>query len=1613
MPGIISRGFYFWQLARISFAMSGAILLVECWVSIFSGNAAFAQITPDETLGTEGSVVNPGTIDGLPVDLIEGGASRGANLFHSFEEFNVRDGQRVYFANPAAIDNILSRITGTVPSHILGTLGVNGAANLFLLNPNGIIFGSNARLDIKGSFVAATANSILFENGIEYSATNSEAPPLLTVTVPIGLQYGTAQPGAIVNAGELQVGQNLAVLAGTVANKGQLITPQGDITVAAIPGQTNVELSSGGELASLASISHPQSPTISPPSLSALLMGVADETGLRVTETGEVELTGTGTTIPTEPGTAIVSGIMDVSGDTGGTIQILAESVGLVDATINASGVNGGGTVLIGGDYQGVGSVLNANRTFVSRDSVINADGGEIGDGGQVIIWADETTGFYGHINARGGLNSGDGGFVEVSGKQNLVYDGTADLSAVYGNVGTLLLDPTNIFISNSTEDTPGVGGELPDILSGDFSGNSVTITQATLEAQPGNQNIVLEATNDIRIDSLTDNELRFQTGTGSITFRADADGDGVGSFLMNSENTLVAPSPANQPIGRTVSISGASITTGKINTRSGLPAPGGSVTLEAPGNITTGTIEVFADASTDVNQINPYNSGDITMISQAGNIDTSAGSLAANAGEGNAGTIRLEAREGTIKASVVHAFLAKSGSEAALGSFGNIILIAENIDVRNILALSVLLQAENDVITGDIGARDKRESGSIELISFNGNIDTSDGTIESRVGERSEASVITINAPGNITTGTINITPFSAENVPETNTASTIRLTSTEGAIDTSVGTLDAGTNLDNGGTITLNAEGDVTTGNLNSTGVFRGGTINLTSNSGNIDTTAGTLDTSSENGNGGGITLNTEGGDITTGDMSLNGELRGGTLQLTSDNGTIDTSAGMLESSSGNGESGAIALNTSGNIILGDIVSDGASGGKITEIRSQTGDVSVLGTINSFSSAGRGGTINFTANNTLSVLNGTIISQTDNGRGGDINLSARKFMMQEGIISANTAGSGQGGTLTLDAAEAAELNSGELSVTSSGTGNAGNLTVETEQLNVQEGATLSTTTTDSGQGGNLTVNADEVNVEGTSADGTSSTVRSLSQGTGAGGNIDINARTLQVQRGGTVSTTTQNQGRAGNLTLEATESVQVRGVSENGQTPSDVFSQTTGAGEGGDVTITTQQVEIENRGNVAAETDGRGQAGNLTINSAQSIALRNSASLSFNSSALSNPKDLTITTEQLTLENGARITATTAGIEKAGSFLVDANDVDINGFSEDGETGGLFFETTSANQAGEFRMNTQRLVIGEGGEIANITAGVGNGGILELTAAESIDISGAFSGVSFDMRGSGDASGLRIAIETGDLTVANGANVTVSGQGSGDAGTLGITANSIVLNNQGRLTATTVSGRGGNISLQVADSVLLRDDGDIRTNAQGTGDGGNITIEAGKFVLAFLPENSDIIATAREGRGGSIDATAAGVFGFRLFRDVDTSESDFTASSQLGIDGTVAINTRDNPIIELPDDILDADLPRGCQANRNPGTDELTQSRFYNTGRGGLPPNPSDALNSNTPQVPWVTLETSGTDAPLEVIEEAQGWVRLPDGKVMLTTESSMESASFSCFPVQVEIP
>ena len=171
-----------------------AFFLTINGVLVLCSNGAFAQskIVPDNTLGAENSIVTPNIpINNLPSEQISGGAIRGTNLFHSFQEFNVGEGRGAYFTNPLGIENILSRVTGGNASEILGQLGVlGGNANLFLINPNGIIFGSNSSLDVEGSFLASTADSLVFDNGFQFSTTNPQTPPLLIVNTPIGLQFG-------------------------------------------------------------------------------------------------------------------------------------------------------------------------------------------------------------------------------------------------------------------------------------------------------------------------------------------------------------------------------------------------------------------------------------------------------------------------------------------------------------------------------------------------------------------------------------------------------------------------------------------------------------------------------------------------------------------------------------------------------------------------------------------------------------------------------------------------------------------------------------------------------------------------------------------------------------------------------------------------------------------------------------------------------------------------------------------------------------------------------------------------------------------------------------------------------------------------------------------------------------------------------------------------------------------------------------------------------------------------------------------------------------------------------------------------------------------------------
>ncbi|MEH1890132.1 MAG: filamentous hemagglutinin N-terminal domain-containing protein [Nostoc sp.] len=229
-------------------------------VLTFFESFALAQIQKDGTLGSESSIITPKLIDGQPIDQIDGGAVRGTNLFHSFEQFSVSAGRTAYFNNAIDIQNIISRVTGNSISNIDGILKANGKANLFLINPNGIVFGPNASLNINGSFVASTASSLNFADGTKFSATDTQTTPLLTVSVPIGLQFGaTAAPirnqsqakpdGAINNFGQgvglqVQQGKTLALIGGDITLEGGNITgKQARIELGSVAGNSLVSLS--------------------------------------------------------------------------------------------------------------------------------------------------------------------------------------------------------------------------------------------------------------------------------------------------------------------------------------------------------------------------------------------------------------------------------------------------------------------------------------------------------------------------------------------------------------------------------------------------------------------------------------------------------------------------------------------------------------------------------------------------------------------------------------------------------------------------------------------------------------------------------------------------------------------------------------------------------------------------------------------------------------------------------------------------------------------------------------------------------------------------------------------------------------------------------------------------------------------------------------------------------------------------------------------------------------------------------------------------------------------------------------------------------------------------
>ena len=461
---------------------------------------------------------------------IEGGTRSGANLFHSFDKFNVPTNQTANFLTTPDTRNILGRVTGGNASIINGLIQViGGNSNLFLMNPAGIMFGPNATLNIPASFSVTTATGIGFDNNnfwFQAMGTNDYSN---LVGNPSGYRFNVSNPGAIVNEGNLTLnpGENFTLLGGTVINTGELSTAGGNITIAAVEGGSVLRISQPEHLLSLevetfhgTSLENGENTDITPLSLPQLLTG-GEEThasSVIVNANGEIVLTDSNTLVADTPGTAITSGNIDVSippnppyeggnvsslplgkGDgrgIGGQVNVLGDRVALIDTNINANGTNGGGNVLIGGDFQGNGIVPNSQQTFINNNSIISADAINNGDGGRVIVWSDGITNFAGNISAKGGQFSGNGGFVEVSGKQELIFDGNVNVSAAFGTPGTILLDPENLTVGES-ENSDNSETESTENLESSETENSENNSEAesTENTQTVENNSEVEST--------------------------------------------------------------------------------------------------------------------------------------------------------------------------------------------------------------------------------------------------------------------------------------------------------------------------------------------------------------------------------------------------------------------------------------------------------------------------------------------------------------------------------------------------------------------------------------------------------------------------------------------------------------------------------------------------------------------------------------------------------------------------------------------------------------------------------------------------------------------------------------------------------------------------------------------------------------------------------------------------------------------------------------------------------------------------------------------------------------------------------------------------------------
>ncbi|NEQ50359.1 MAG: S-layer family protein, partial [Leptolyngbya sp. SIO3F4] len=654
-------------------------------------------------------------------------------------------------------------------------------------------------------------------------------------------------------------------------------------------------------------------------------------------------------------------------------------------------------------------------------------------------------------------------------------------------------------------------------------------------------------------------------------------------------------------------------------------------------------------------------------------------------------------------------------------------------------------------------------------------------------------------------------------------------------------------------------------------------------------------------------------------------------------------------------------------------------------------------------------------------------------NSVGGDIRVTAGSFASLDGArIVTSTSGAGNAGDIILDIEGLAQV-AGSDSITkipsgifstveSSGFGEGGDIRVLSEALIVRDGARLISSTAGTGNAGDVILDIAELtSFEGVDLiSGIPSLVSSdvSTGGVGRSGNVQIDTTSLSVLDGAQISSSIFGTGDAGNVILNVEDSANFAGFNSVDGSPTGVFSNVFGQGQGGNVRIDAKTLTVLDGAQLNAAVFGAGESGNVTLNvSERAIFLgrnpiENLPSGAFTDIALGGEGqggDLSINAETLEVLDGAELGAATSGVGDAGNIALDVSGLARFAVTDpNNETSGVFtsVQSSGVGRAGNIQINAETLEVFSGSQIVASTFGVGDSGEITLDIQGSArfvgfsSISGTPSGAFVNVESSGRGEGGSLQINANEIEISRGATLFADSLGVGNAGNISLFALDAILVDNGTIGTNAESGLGGDIKLDAAQ-VVLRNDGDIQTFVTRGNRGGDIVVVA-DFLVAL--EDSDIVAFSPDGLGGVIDLSKTTLFsqnpnpisdglsrGELIALDgndqVDINATGGIASGEIFINDASFI---ENNLNELSDEFVDtATLTAGSCIVR---TDDDNTGSFVVTGGEGLPQQPGTAPLAIYP-TDDIQLPTEST-ATLD-IQEAHGVYQLADGRLVLSHE------------------